>query len=38
MTMLLPQFELHKPSTLNVAASLAATFGEDFDYLSGGAI
>ena len=36
MTMLLPQFELHKPSTLKEAASLAAKFGEDFDYLSGG--
>ena len=36
MTMLLPQFELHKPTSLNEAVALAARLGEDFDYLSGG--
>jgi 4-hydroxybenzoyl-CoA reductase subunit beta len=36
MTMLLPQFELHKPTTLKEAAALAARLDGDFDYLSGG--
>lgn len=34
MTMLLPQFELHKPTTLKEALELARGFGDDFDYLS----
>ncbi|MCC6150442.1 MAG: FAD binding domain-containing protein [Planctomycetes bacterium] len=36
MTMLLPQFELHKPTSLKEALDLARGFGDDFDYLSGG--
>ncbi|MHC4840686.1 MAG: FAD binding domain-containing protein [Planctomycetota bacterium] len=36
MTMLLPQFELHQPKTLAEAIELARSFGDDFDYISGG--
>ena len=36
MTMLLPKFELHQPTTVADAVALAKKFGDDADYLSGG--
>jgi 4-hydroxybenzoyl-CoA reductase subunit beta len=36
MTMLLPKFELHQPTTLAEAAKLAKTHAGDCDFLSGG--
>ena len=34
--MLLPSFELHKPTTVAEAVALAVGFDDDFDFLSGG--
>jgi len=36
MTMLLPKFELHQPTTVAEAVALAKQFGDDVDYISGG--
>ena len=36
MTMLLPQFELHRPTTLAEAVELAKSFAGDYDFISGG--
>lgn len=36
MTMLLPTFELHQPTTLADAVSLAKTLGDDADFIAGG--
>ncbi|MBE7492765.1 MAG: FAD binding domain-containing protein [Planctomycetes bacterium] len=36
MTMLLPRFELHQPTTVAEALALAKAHAGDFDYLSGG--
>ncbi len=36
MTMLLPRFELHQPTTVAEALALAKSHAGDFDYLSGG--
>jgi 4-hydroxybenzoyl-CoA reductase subunit beta len=36
MTMLLPKFELHQPTTVAEALALAKQFGDDVDFLSGG--
>lgn len=36
MTMLLPKFELHQPTTVDEAVSLMKQFGDDFDFISGG--
>ncbi|MEE9311708.1 MAG: FAD binding domain-containing protein [Planctomycetota bacterium] len=36
MTMLLPQFELHRPESLQEAVNLAKSFGDDYVFISGG--
>lgn len=36
MTMLLPKFDLHQPTTVADAVALAKQFGDDVDFLSGG--
>ena len=36
MTMLLPKFELHQPTTVDEAVALMKQFGDDFDFISGG--
>jgi len=36
MTMLLPKFELHQPTTLADAVALAKKLGDDADFISGG--
>jgi 4-hydroxybenzoyl-CoA reductase subunit beta len=36
MTMLLPKFELHQPTSVAEAVALAKKFGDDCDFISGG--